>query len=277
MKRGLFQEIIPGEFINSSTRNWNISLLKSLDIWGEFAYSDGKLSNYKRTIKRHIVNYIYPNDDFDRYPIYFISIRPKTRFNKFVKFLSADRKYFTLTFFEGLIPHFKKFNVEDIENFLDIDCKNGVTLQVESKYVVCSNGAEKKVVSIYDLLHAFGYHFKLKNKILYVGYSENPENRPFEGFHGGLTQILYGVFNRNMNDIFINYQQSYKSSKNFDAFAEFVVFVLTIIFPYKYLSPLLKIPEVNRLYHSTYIVQKYLPHRPDLFFLLYQPYSESAY
>ena len=212
MKRGLFQEIIPEEFINSSTRNWNISLLKSLDIWGEFAYSDGKLSNYKRTIKRHIVNYIYPNDDFDRYPIYFISIRPKTRFNKFVKFLSADRKYFTLTFFEGLIPHFKKFNVEDIANFLDIDCKNGVSLQVESKYVVCSNGAEKKLVSIYDLLHAFGYHFKLKNKILYVGYSENPENRPFEGFHGGLTQILYGVFNRNMNDIFINYQQFHVNS-----------------------------------------------------------------
>ena len=277
MKRGLFQEIIPEEFINSSTRNWNISLLKSLDIWGKVAYSDGKLSNYKRTIKRHIVNYIYPNDDFDSYPIYFISIRPKTRFNKFVKFLSADRKYFTLTFFEGLIPHFKKFNVEDITNFLDIDCKNGVTLQVESKYVVCSNGAEKKVVSIYDLLHAFGYHFKLKNKILYVGYSENPENRPFEGFHGGLTQILYGVFNRNMNDIFINYQQSYKSSKDFEVFAEFVVFVVAIIFPYKYLSPLLKIPQANRLYHSTYIVQKYLPHSPDLFFLLYQPYSKSTY
>lgn len=48
MKRGLFQEIIPDEFINASPRNWNISLLKSLDIWGELAYSDSLLSNYKR-------------------------------------------------------------------------------------------------------------------------------------------------------------------------------------------------------------------------------------
>ena len=31
-----------------------------------------------------------------------------------------------------------------------------MTLQVESKYVVCSNGAEEKVVSIYDLLHEAG-------------------------------------------------------------------------------------------------------------------------
>ena len=71
--------------------------------------------------------------------------------------------------------------------------------------------------------------------------------------------------------------KSYESSKDFDVFAEFVVFVVTIIFPYKYLSPLLKIPQANRLYHSTYIVQKYLPHSPDLFFLLYQLYSESTY
>ena len=139
MKRGLLQGIIPEEFINASPRNWNILLLKSLDIWGELAYSDSLLSNYKSSVKKHIINYIFPNDDFDRYPIYFISIRPKTRFNKYVKFQSTDRKYFTLTFFEGLIPGFKKFNVEEVANFLDIDCKNGVTIYVEPKYLVCSN------------------------------------------------------------------------------------------------------------------------------------------
>lgn len=212
MKRGLFQGIIPKEFINSSTRKWNISLLKSLDIWGELAYSDSLLSNYKSNIKKHIINHIYPNNDFDRYPIYFISIRPKTRFIKYVKFQSTDRKYFTLTFFEGLIPRIKKFNVEEIANFLDINCKNGVTLWVESKYVVCSNGSKTKVVSIYDLLYRFGYYFKLKNKIVYVGYSENPADRPFKGAHEGLTQILYRVFNRNTNDIFINYQQFHVNS-----------------------------------------------------------------
>ena len=212
MKRGLLQGIIPEEFINASPRNWNILLLKSLDIWGELAYSDSLLSNYKSSVKKHIINYIFPNDDFDRYPIYFISIRPKTRFNKYVKFQSTDRKYFTLTFFEGLIPGFKKFNVEEVANFLDIDCKNGVTIYVEPKYLVCSNESKARVVSIYDLLYRFGYSFKLKNKILYVGYSENPAERPFKGAHEGLTQILYGIFNRKKDDIFIDYQQFHVNS-----------------------------------------------------------------
>lgn len=65
-----------------------------------------------------------------------------------------------------------------------------MTLQVESKYVVCSNGAEKKVVLIYDLLHAFGYHFKLKNKILYVGYSENPRSKSLISLNIHRTKIF---------------------------------------------------------------------------------------
>ena len=155
MKRGLFQGIIPEELINSSKRNWNISLFKSLDIWGELAYSDSPLSDYKSSVKKYIINYIFPNGDFDRYPIYFISIRPKTRFNKYIKFRSTDRKYFTLTFFEGLIPGFKKFNVEKVANFLDIDCKNGVDIHVKPKYLVCSNESKIRMSRVFDIFANF--------------------------------------------------------------------------------------------------------------------------
>ena len=64
MKRGLFQEIIPEEFINSSTRNWNISLLKSLDIWGEFAYSDYCTSHIQNLLIEYLSNCNHKNKIF---------------------------------------------------------------------------------------------------------------------------------------------------------------------------------------------------------------------
>lgn len=212
MKRGLFEGIIPEELIKATGRNWNVLLLKSLDIWGELAFSESLLSGNKSSIKKQIIEYIYPNDDFDRFPIYYISIRPKTRFIKHFKFRSSDKKKITLTFLEGIIPRFIKFNVEEISKFLGIDYTHGVTICVESKYIICTNGSKTQTVSIYDLLFKFGYKYKYKNKIMYVGYSENPEDRPFKGAHEGLTQMLYQTYNRKIHDIFINYQQFHVNS-----------------------------------------------------------------
>jgi hypothetical protein len=212
MKRGILEGIIPDEIIKSDNRNWNIILIKSLDIWCEFAFSENIFSEYRDKIKEQIIKSIYPEDDFDRFPIYYISTRPKTRFLKTLKFMRSNRRHIYLPFIEGIIPSVLSLEVEHLARIVGIDCSLGIKIFVDPKYLICFNSTELKVISIYDLLYRAGYKFKFKNSIQYIGYTENPDKRPFSGTHAGLTQILYDFYDKKKEDAFINYQQFHVTS-----------------------------------------------------------------
>jgi hypothetical protein len=126
--------------------------------------------------------------------------------------MRSNRRHIYLPFIEGIIPSVLSLEIEHLVQIVGIDCSLGIKIFLDSKYLICFNSTELKVISIYDLLYRTGYKFKFKNTIQYIGYTENPDKRPFSGTHAGLTQILYGSYDRKIEDAFINYQQSHVTS-----------------------------------------------------------------
>ena len=210
MRRGLFENIIPDCF-NKKSRNWNITLLRSFDVWCELSFSEDVLKYYRSMIREQINNVTFPKDDFERFPIYYISKRKKVRICKHIKYMSNNNIYLLIC--EGVRLKIIKIEISELAKVLQLDNSMGIVINVQYKYISCMDKNRKEMrMYVYDLLYHFGYKFKSENEILYVGYTQNPEDRPFKGTHEGLTQILYNYYDKRKEDIFISYQQFHVNS-----------------------------------------------------------------
>jgi len=212
MVRGLLKNIIPEEIIKLQKRSWNITLLKSLDIWLEFVFRTEEFNKYKKECKRKILEKLFPKDDFHRFPIYYISIRPRTRFIKHIKCMSKDRKSIRILLIEGFRPSVFSICIEELSSMMGFDNSSSIVIYVQDKYIICNDGKKQMTISVYDLLYLSGYKFKYDNEIFYIGCTKNPDSRPFSAAHAGLAEVLYNEYNRKRHDIFINYQQFHINS-----------------------------------------------------------------
>ncbi len=212
--RGLFKDIFKNSQI-TTTRELKITLLKSLDIWVFTALSNeiNDNTNIKSSIQKQINDFCFPQDDFKRLPVYYISIRPKVRIIKCKKMNYCDNSSMSFTITEGTKKYKIKTKIQSIANFLNVDVKEITEVLFQDKYIFCKyKNDHGMIITVYDLLNLSEFRLQEKNEIYYIGYTKNPSKRPFDGNHSGLNTVLYNYYDKREHDIFISYQQFHVNS-----------------------------------------------------------------
>lgn len=199
MNRGIFSSMVDNnEVYNDSNKEWIVELSQSTIFW----YDLIKNPNEKFNTKSFIVEYMSSlkelvEKELEKRFIYFIFSRKKVRFN-----INKKPKY---TFFsnelvlEVLVGRDKKR--KKIKCFFPNKIKPKV--EITEKFItLIFNKYTKQTLSVHDFLLSTNINIGESSEVHYVGYTKNPNERPLNGNHSGLNDILYSVSNEE-NDIFI--------------------------------------------------------------------------
>ncbi|MCP4181134.1 MAG: hypothetical protein GY756_25495 [bacterium] len=214
MERGIVGNIFT-DYTKMGDRELNVTLLRSLDIWLDIADSEefNQIGDFKSYLEKQILQYCYREDEFQRYPIYFISTRPKTRIIKTKKQNFGLDTELVFKIKEKAYTKKLKVSIQTLADFLKVKPKEITDVFFFENGVICKyQNKNGSVISVYDLLHLISYKFKYSNKIFYIGHTKNPDKRPLNGNHAGLNSILRKDFNKNDDDLFINYNQFHVNS-----------------------------------------------------------------
>jgi len=221
MSRGFFASIIDNEAYKNSEKNWSIELSNSWMYWYDLLANPND-TGYPFDTKKLIVEYLTNlkkkvEQSLEKRFVYFICSRPKIRFNtkkkptynpftKRYKFhllvgKKGRKKTARIAFFNIKTEKFEKNKFEITEKYITITDSEG----------------DKTTSSIHDFLSNAEVNFELPTKVEYVGYTKNPDSRPTNGAHSGLSDVLHNVSNEE-SDILIFFNlfkvSTYASSQN---------------------------------------------------------------
>lgn len=206
MNRGFFASIINNEVYKNSEKNWSVELSNSWMYWYDLLANPND-TGYPFDTKKLIVEYLTNlkkevEQSLEKRFVYFICSRPKIRFNtkknptynpltKRYKFhllvgKKARKKTARVAFFNIKTEKFEKKEFE-----------------ITEKYITITDGEGDKITSsIHDFLSNAEVNFEFPTNVEYVGYTKNPDSRPTNGAHTGLSDVLHNVSNEE-SDILI--------------------------------------------------------------------------
>ncbi|MBS6669104.1 MAG: hypothetical protein KH247_00060 [Haemophilus parainfluenzae] len=131
---------------------------------------------------------------FQKHFVYFILSRKIIRFNTFSKPIVIGNEIH-LSISIG-----KEKEIKDIKIKLDI---KPYKVELLDKYItIWESKYCKSTFTIHEFIDSCDIDLGIANKVEYVGYTRNPEIRPTNGSHTGLSDTLYKV-STDENDIFI--------------------------------------------------------------------------
>jgi hypothetical protein len=154
------------------------------------------ISNNLKILKQKV------EDTLEKRFIYFICSRKKIRFSTVKKpYYSKKSKQLNIPIEIGKKRKrdYIKFSIRDLETESIIDPE----IQITDKFIsfITENGFSL-TYSIHDLLRTLDLNFDFDTQVHYIGYTKNPDTRPINGAHAGLSEVLYKVSNED-SDIFI--------------------------------------------------------------------------
>lgn len=206
MSRGLFNPIIDNEVYQSSNKEWFVELSQSWMYWYDLLANPNS-ENHPANTKELIVEYLRElkkqvDNNLEKRFIYFICSRAKVRFN-------TDKKpaYNPIT---GKYKFHLLTGKEKKKKSIKIQILNSQTsrpekfkYEISEKYITLTDGNNNKATySVHDFLSGTGKNLGYASNIEYVGYTKNPDSRPTNGSHSGLSDIIYKTPNDD-RDIFI--------------------------------------------------------------------------
>lgn len=214
MSRGIYSSILGNDFYQDSEKELIVELERYYKYWydlivhpnevADFFNSRESIVNYLKTVKKSV------EDNLEKRFVYFICSRTKVRFNTNKKpFYNPITKKMTIHILVG-----KSENKQAIKcQFFDIPtnqfCKP--KLKITDKYITITDSRGDLVTaSVHDFIEQSGINLGLFSNVEYVGYTKNPQTRPTNSSHAGLSDVLYKV-----------------SNESFDTFIYFNVFKVT--------------------------------------------------
>jgi hypothetical protein len=147
--------------------------------------------------------------------VYFICSRKKVRFCKdTTPSLISDGNKLKLALRIGKERQLREILVDAL--YEESGLVASVDIEQTGRFISFGHSTGKKLIfSIHDFLLEFGVNLGIDTVVQYVGYTKNPNSRPLNGVHGGLSDVLYKVSNED-NDIlfFFNLFKVITSAEN---------------------------------------------------------------
>ena len=205
MNRGIYKEVANAQFYAESEKDWHVELLRSDCFWYDLIVnppggfeSNRAISEYLKKLKESL------EQGIDKRFIYYIAARKKVRFS-----LRKSAKYSKLSdefifYVEvGRERAQKKLKTKIFDNRSKKHIKPD--FEITEKFITFISSEEDKVTySIHDFLNHAGILLGINTEVHYVGFTNNPSQRPINRQHRGLADILYSVPNDQF-DFFVFY------------------------------------------------------------------------
>ncbi|MFM5469693.1 hypothetical protein ACET8V_00010 [Aeromonas veronii] len=203
MNRGILDFYTRDDAYNSSRKEWLIELIQSQMYWYELLVNGHEKIDTRKLIVSQVKKLKEDVEScLDKRFVYFICSRKKVRFcTETLPVLTPFHGYMKLRVLVGREKTQKEFIVKALYD----DNLDAVIPEIDEtgRFILftCPDG-RSKCFSIHDYLIDFHVNLGYSTKVEYVGVTKNPNDRPLNGVHGGLTDVLYNVSNDD-NDILV--------------------------------------------------------------------------
>ncbi|RZN98122.1 hypothetical protein EKG40_31420 [Pseudomonas moorei] len=195
MNRGFFSFVATTEAYRNAKKEWVVELQRYHMYWYDLVVNPQEVAEYFDT-RQLIVDYLKRvkaevEAELEKRFVYLICSRERVRFNtakatsynpftratKLHVLIGRDRTKKTIRckFFDVQRQRFCKPKVELSEKYITITDARG----------------DQVTLSIHDFLEATDISLGLDSRVEYVGYTKNPESRPTNGGHTGLSDTLH--------------------------------------------------------------------------------------
>lgn len=192
------EELLKTELYKNAVKQLVVSLKEFHRYWYDLIVFPNAVADYfdSRELIREKLDSLKKQvaEKFDKHFVYFILSRKAVRFDmSFEPIISSNNVRIKI-----LIGKDKK------EKFLSVNFQNQFhRIELLDKYITIWESKWYKVTyTIHEFLDKFNFNLEIYNKVEYVGYTKNPDTRPTNGAHSGLSDILYKVPNDD-NDFLI--------------------------------------------------------------------------
>jgi hypothetical protein len=194
--RGIFNNLLSNEF-KSNKKIMSIELLESKCVSFDLIFSD---DSYNEQIKNIIKEKDFEYTNYsDRESIYFICIKNKTEIKRITKnntiIISVYKN-------EHRILRKIKIKFENVLKCFGLD--NDLKLSYYNKSKIILSGKMDYTLYLYDIIDKLNIDIRIYSKIVYIGRTDFPFDRPFDKSHKGMMRAIYNYKNKG-NDIFIYY------------------------------------------------------------------------
>ncbi len=204
MDRGILKTLSK-TFLNANTnKEWLITLQECRFFWYELIVNGHEEIDTKKIIfaemkqqKKEVEGWL------EKRFIYFICSRKKVRFStRQTPSIDSEGNI------EFNLEIGKEREIRKICMVLLWDRSGAIATKAEidstGRFISFTNSSEDKIsYSIHDFLHHCGINLGIESVVQYVGYTKNPNSRPLDGKHGGLSEVLYNVSNEENDFIFV--------------------------------------------------------------------------
>ncbi len=205
MTRGMFDFLRNEPAYTGADKDWYVELIQSNCFWYDLIVNPPDEFNTKQQITDFLKGLqTIVETQLDKRFIYFLAARKKLRFCTMKKpryaLFSSDLIFYVET---GRERTRQKLNMK----IFDVATRKPIKPKVElsDRFITFHYTENHKVsMSIYDFLQIGGVETGINTEIHYVGYTKNPSERPINGTHRGLSDMLYRVSNEE-HDFFIFY------------------------------------------------------------------------
>lgn len=207
MSRGSCKTLLKHDAYKNASKYWVVELIQSTMYWYELLVNPPKEFDTKKHIAQSLSDLkAIVEENLEKRFIYFIASRKRVRF-------SQERKpHYSLGGFGNQLILYLEVGREKTLRKISIYVRANDTLKpikpkvtTTDRFIIFTReNGDELLFSVHDFLQSFDVELGHSSTIHYVGYTKNPHNRPIDGAHSGLNDILYRVSNED-NDIFIYY------------------------------------------------------------------------
>lgn len=195
--------ILQSREYKEADKEWNVELSNSTLYWYELLESNFQEFDTPSLIKQDLKR---QKEEvaalFDKRFIYFICSRKKVRFN-------IKRKPRKL-FFSKKVRIYLLIGKAEKRSHIDVEFRDSKTREIKipkidlyDKFItIYQESGDKESLPIHNFLELIGLDIGFPSKVEYVGYTKNPDTRPTNRSHSGLSQVLYNAKNDD-NDILL--------------------------------------------------------------------------
>lgn len=205
MTRGMFDFLQREPSYTDSDKDWYVELSQSTCFWYDLLLHPPEGFDTKQQITNYLKQLqAIVESQLDKRFIYFLAARKKLRFC-----VSKKPRY---SFFGNDLVFYVETGRERMRQKITTRIFDAQTRQpikppveVSGRFITFHYTPNDKVsMSIHDFLQSSGIEVGVNTEIHYVGYTKNPSERPINGAHRGLSDMLYRVSN-DEHDFFVFY------------------------------------------------------------------------
>lgn len=205
MTRGMFDFLQREPSYTDSDKDWYVELSQSTCFWYDLLLHPPEGFDTKQQITDYLKQLqVTVESQLDKRFIYFLAARKKLRFCVSIKprysFFGNDLVFYVET---GR----KRIRKKVTTRIFDAQTRQPIKppVEVSDRFITFHYTPNDKVsMSIHDFLQSSGIEVGINTEIHYVGYTKNPSERPINGAHRGLSDMLYRVSNEE-HDFFVFY------------------------------------------------------------------------